>query len=117
MFPRLKSIPKSISDLFAMKCCVVTLGCQMNQSDSERIRSVIEKMGYEMTEVEEEASLIGVVACSVRQKAIDKVYSKIHKWNKWKNDKPLVTFVSGCILPADELKFLKLSLGIYYSGS
>jgi tRNA-2-methylthio-N6-dimethylallyladenosine synthase len=80
----------------------------MNQSDSERIRSVIEKMGYEMTDVEEEASLIGVVACSVRQKAIDKVYSKIQKWNKWKNEKPLITFVSGCILPADEVKFLKL---------
>jgi len=91
-----------------MKCCVVTLGCQMNQSDSERIRSVIEGMGYEMTDVEEEASLIGVVACSVRQKAIDKVYSKISKWNQWKDDKPLVTFVSGCILPADEAKFLKL---------
>jgi tRNA-2-methylthio-N6-dimethylallyladenosine synthase len=80
----------------------------MNQSDSERIRSVIEKYGYEMTDVEEEASLIGVVACSVRQKAIDKVYSKIQKWNKWKNEKPLITFVSGCILPADEVKFLKL---------
>jgi tRNA-2-methylthio-N6-dimethylallyladenosine synthase len=80
----------------------------MNQSDSERIRSVIEGMGYEMTMVEEEASLIGVVACSVRQKAIDKVYSKIQKWNQWKNDRPLVTFVSGCILPADEVKFLKL---------
>jgi tRNA-2-methylthio-N6-dimethylallyladenosine synthase len=80
----------------------------MNQSDSERIRSVIEGMGYEMTAVEEEASLIGVVACSVRQKAIDKVYSKIQKWNQWKNDRPLVTFVSGCILPADEVKFLKL---------
>ncbi len=91
-----------------MKCCIVTLGCQMNQSDSERIRSVIEGMGYEMTEVEEDASLIGVVACSVRQKAIDKVYSKISKWNQWKNEKPLVTFVSGCILPADEAKFLKL---------
>ena len=91
-----------------MKCCIVTLGCQMNQSDSERIRSVIEGMGYEMTEVEEEASLIGVVACSVRQKAIDKVYSKIQKWNQWKNERPLVTFVSGCILPADEVKFLKL---------
>ena len=91
-----------------MKCCVVTLGCQMNQSDSERIRSVIEGMGYEMTDVEEEASLIGVVACSVRQNAINKVYSKISKWNKWKNKKPLVTFVSGCILPADEAKFLKL---------
>jgi tRNA-2-methylthio-N6-dimethylallyladenosine synthase len=80
----------------------------MNQSDSERIRSVIEGMGYEMTTVEEEASLIGVVACSVRQKAIDKVYSRIRKWNQWKNDRPLVTFVSGCILPADEVKFLKL---------
>ncbi len=91
-----------------MKCCVVTLGCQMNQSDSERIRSVIEGMGYEMTTVEEEASLIGVVACSVRQKAIDKVYSKIQKWNQWKNDRPLITFVSGCILPADEVKFLQL---------
>ncbi|WP_372808602.1 tRNA (N6-isopentenyl adenosine(37)-C2)-methylthiotransferase MiaB [Pontiella sp.] len=90
-----------------MKCCVVTLGCQMNQSDSERIRSVIEGMGFEMVDTEEEASLIGVVACSVRQKAIDKVYSKIRKWNQWKNEKPLVTFVSGCILPADEEKFLK----------
>jgi tRNA-2-methylthio-N6-dimethylallyladenosine synthase len=80
----------------------------MNQSDSERIRSVIESMGYEMTEEEEDASLIGVVACSVRQKAIDKVYSKIRKWNRWKNEKPLITFVSGCILPADEEKFLKL---------
>ncbi|HEY5654130.1 MAG TPA: tRNA (N6-isopentenyl adenosine(37)-C2)-methylthiotransferase MiaB [Pontiella sp.] len=90
-----------------MKCCIVTLGCQMNQSDSERIRSVIEGMGYEMTDMEEEASLIGVVACSVRQKAIDKVYSKIQKWNRWKSERPLVTFVSGCILPADEEKFLK----------
>ena len=90
-----------------MKCCIVTLGCQMNHSDSERVRSVIEGMGYEMTASEEEATLIGVVACSVRQKAIDKVYSKIQKWNKWKNDRPLVTFVSGCILPADEKKFLK----------
>lgn len=91
-----------------MKCCIVTLGCQMNQSDSERIRSVIEGMGYALTEVEEEADLIGVVACSVRQKAIDKVYSKIHRWNEWKNERSLLTFVSGCILPADEVKFLKL---------
>ncbi|MGE4490035.1 MAG: tRNA (N6-isopentenyl adenosine(37)-C2)-methylthiotransferase MiaB, partial [Kiritimatiellales bacterium] len=83
-------------------------GCQMNQSDSERIRSVIEDLGFQMTSVEDEADLIGVVACYVRQKAIDKVYSKIRKWNEWKNSRPLITFVSGCILPADEEKFLKL---------
>ena len=91
-----------------MKCFLLTLGCQMNHSDSERIRSVIEGMGYVLTRNEEEADLIGVVACSVRQKAIDKVYNKIQKWNRWKAERPLLTFVSGCILPADEIKFLKL---------
>ena len=42
------------------------------------------------------------------QKAIDKVYSRIHKWNKWKNNRNLITFVSGCVLPSDKEKFLKL---------
>lgn len=87
---------------------LVTLGCQMNKSDSERIQRVLETMGFQWTENEEEASLLGVIACSVRQKSIDKVYSKIQKWNKWKNKKNLITFASGCILPADREKFLKL---------
>ncbi len=90
-----------------MKYHLVSLGCQMNASDGERVRSVIEKMGYEWTDKEEDANLIGILACSVRQKAIDRVYSKIHKWNRWKNKKNLVTFVSGCILPTDLDKFLK----------
>lgn len=90
-----------------MKYCLVQLGCQMNQSDAERIRSVLEQMGYSPTEREEEANLLGIVACSVRQKAIDKVYSKIEKWNNWKNSRNLLTFVSGCVLPADREKFLK----------
>ena len=80
----------------------------MNISDSERVITVLNEMGMTRTENEEEASLLGIVACSVRQKAIDKVYSRIHKWNQWKHRKPLLTFVSGCILPADRYKFLKL---------
>ncbi|MDM8158736.1 tRNA (N6-isopentenyl adenosine(37)-C2)-methylthiotransferase MiaB [Labilibaculum sp. K2S] len=91
-----------------MKYHLVSLGCQMNASDGERVRSVIENMGYQWTDKEEEANLIGILACSVRQKAIDKVYSKIHKWNLWKNKRNLITFVSGCILPSDLDKFLKL---------
>jgi tRNA-2-methylthio-N6-dimethylallyladenosine synthase len=78
----------------------------MNISDSERIRSVLESMGYERTEIEEEADLLGIVACSVRQKAIDKVYTRIHRWNTWKTERPLTTFVSGCVLPADREKFV-----------
>ncbi len=78
----------------------------MNISDSERIRTVIESMGYEETEIEEEADLLGIVACSVRQKSIDRVYHRIHLWNSWKRERSLITFVSGCILPADREKFL-----------
>lgn len=91
-----------------MKYHVVTLGCQMNLSDGERVISVLNDAGYEWTDNEEEAGLIGILACSVRQKAIDKVYSRIYKWNKWKNNKNLVTFISGCVLPDDQEKFLKL---------
>ena len=80
----------------------------MNLSDSERVISVLDEAGYTYTDNEDEAGLIGIIACSVRQKAIDKVYSRIHKWNKWKNNKNLITFISGCILPSDHEKFLKL---------
>lgn len=91
-----------------MKYHLVTLGCQMNISDSERVSAVLEKMGYVYTENEEEANLLGMLACSVRQKPIDKVYNKIAQWNRWKNKQNLITFISGCILPADKEKFLKL---------
>jgi tRNA-2-methylthio-N6-dimethylallyladenosine synthase len=91
-----------------MKYHFITLGCQMNISDSERTRTVIERMGYVWTDNEEEAGLLGILACSVRQKSIDKVYSRISKWNRMKNRRSLVTFISGCILPADRQRFLKL---------
>jgi tRNA-2-methylthio-N6-dimethylallyladenosine synthase len=90
-----------------MKYHLITLGCQMNLSDSERVSTVLEGMGYIRTEIEEEANLLGILACSVRQKPIDKIYNKIAQWNKWKNRRNLITFVSGCILPADKEKFLK----------
>ena len=90
-----------------LKYHIVTLGCQMNKSDSERVQTVIEGMGYRWTDHEEDANLLGLLACSVRQKSIDKVYSKIRKWNSWKANRNLLTFISGCVLPADHEKFLK----------
>lgn len=91
-----------------MKYHIISLGCQMNLSDTERVRTVMHQMGFTSTDDESEASVLGIIACSVRQKAIDKVYSRIAMWNKMKNRKSLLTFVSGCILPADQEKFLKL---------
>lgn len=87
---------------------MLTLGCQMNLSDRDRVSKVLNDMGFQQTEHESEAQLMGILSCSVRQKAIDKVYSRISKWNKWKNKKNLITFVSGCILADDREKFLRL---------
>jgi tRNA A37 methylthiotransferase MiaB len=44
----------------------------MNHADAERVQAVMAKLGYAVTEKEEDADVIGIVACSVRQKAIDK---------------------------------------------
>lgn len=79
----------------------------MNKSDSERVKTVVEGMGFVHTDSEEEANLLGILACSVRQKSIDKVYSKILKWNKRKDRESLITFISGCVLPKDRESFMK----------
>lgn len=91
-----------------MKYCLVSLGCQMNTSDAERVSSVLDSMGFEHTDSEEDAAILGLVACSVRQRAIDRAYAKIRKWNSWKNDRSLLTFATGCVLPADRERFLQL---------
>ena len=80
----------------------------MNLSDSERVRTVLRGMGFVETDNENEATILGIIACSVRQKGIDKVYGRIEKWNAMKHRQSVITFVSGCVLPADRLRFLKL---------
>ena len=90
-----------------MKYCLVSLGCQMNTSDAERVSSVLEAMGFEHTDSEEDATILGLVACSVRQRAIDRAYAKIRKWNSWKDTRDLLTFATGCVLPGDRERFLK----------
>ena len=80
----------------------------MNRSDTERVRTVLHGMGFTETDKEDEATILGVIACSVRQKGIDKVYSRILKWNVIKQNHNCITFVSGCILPADRERFVKL---------
>ena len=80
----------------------------MNLSDTERVRTVRQQRGNEPTDNAEEANIMGIIACSVRQKGIDQVYGRIEKWNAMKNRKSVITFVSGCILPADRVRFLKL---------
>ncbi len=79
----------------------------MNLSDGERLKSVLENIGMTETDREEDADILGMVACSVRQKAIDKVHTRIHLWKQWKEEKQILTFLTGCILPKDRKRFVK----------
>ena len=54
-----------------MKYYLLPLGCQMNQSDTERVKTILQGMGFMPTENEDEATILGIIACSVRQKGID----------------------------------------------
>ncbi len=85
-----------------MKYYIWALGCAMNLSDAERIASVFEDAGHTQMKSESEADIIIVVACSVRQHAIDRIYGKARAWQKRKQNGNLVTILSGCVLDKDK---------------
>jgi len=76
----------------------------MNYSDGERLATVLKNIGYQETKNEDEADLIAIVACSVKQAAVDRIHSKIHHWQLSKETRPLITILSGCVLEADRKK-------------
>jgi len=89
-----------------MKHHIITFGCQMNKSDSERITTFLEDIGYKPASKIEEADLIVINMCSVRQSAVDRVYGKTKEFSKLKKKNPkLKTLLTGCILKKDLKKF------------
>ena len=91
------------------KYFIVTFGCQVNKSDSERIASVLERMGYKLASRIDEADLAIINMCSVRQSAVDRVYGFSPKFKQLKKENPnLKTILTGCILRKDFKKFRKL---------
>lgn len=88
-----------------MKYYIWILGCAMNYSDAERTTSVLEGVGYKKARDENDADLIVVLSCSVRQKAIDRIYGKLRNWTKRKRKGEKLTIaVTGCVLPEDRKK-------------
>jgi len=86
-----------------MKYHVIVFGCQMNISDAERVSAVLESMKYKKTSNINEADLIMVVMCSVRQSAVDRIFGLVEKFKKL-NKKPK-TILTGCILKKDKKTF------------
>lgn len=86
-----------------MKYFIITYGCQMNKSDSERIAHTLESIGYQPASRENEADLILVNMCSVRQSAVDRVYGLLPKFKKLREKNlKLKTALTGCVLKKDK---------------
>lgn len=83
---------------------LLVLGCQMNQSDAERIEKILLDLGWKKTDSEREANLIIAVACSVRQSAIDRIYGKARQWQIRRRAGQLQAILTGCVLTRDKKK-------------
>jgi len=91
-----------------MKYHIITFGCQMNVSDSERMAGVFAEQNMQLVDSEKDADVVVINACSVRQKAIDRIWGKIKVFDQLNNkrsDRPLYTVLTGCVLPTDRPKF------------
>ncbi|MBU0670881.1 tRNA (N6-isopentenyl adenosine(37)-C2)-methylthiotransferase MiaB, partial [Patescibacteria group bacterium] len=77
----------------------------MNKSDAERIETILKSLGYKKTEDDKIADLIVVVACSIRQSAIDRIYGKFRWWARRQAKGELTTILTGCVLDYDIQKF------------
>ena len=83
----------------AKKLFVKTHGCQMNEYDSARMLDVLkDAQGYDVAATEEEADVLLLNTCSIREKAQEKVFHQLGRWQKLKQSRPdLVIGVGGCV--------------------
>ncbi|MEO1246942.1 MAG: tRNA (N6-isopentenyl adenosine(37)-C2)-methylthiotransferase MiaB [Pseudomonadota bacterium] len=81
------------------KLYIKTMGCQMNEYDSDKMADVLRAShGYELTDRVEDASLLLVNTCSIREKAQEKVFSELGRWRMLKDANPdLMIGVGGCV--------------------
>ncbi len=81
------------------KVFVLTHGCQMNEYDSSKMLDVLKAgSGVEKAETPEDADILLMNTCSIREKAQEKVFSELGRWRQLKEEKPgLVIGVGGCV--------------------
>jgi tRNA-2-methylthio-N6-dimethylallyladenosine synthase len=76
-----------------------TIGCQMNEADSAKVAAMLQEVGYARTEDEQEADIVVLNSCVVRQSAEDKVAGKLNNLARLKRQKPDMPLVlTGCMV-------------------
>ncbi len=90
------------------KIYIKTFGCQMNEYDSNRIFDTVKKIGYDKTNVYEDANCYLLNTCHIRNKAKEKVYHEIGRVKKiFKSKKKPIVIVAGCVAQAENQEMLK----------
>lgn len=74
-----------------------TYGCQANERDSETLRGILEAMGYVQTDLMEQANIVILNTCAIRENAEQKVFGKIGNMKRVKKDHDLILCVCGCM--------------------
>ena len=91
------------------KLFIKTHGCQMNEYDSAKMFDLLEeKENFELAKSEEDADLLILNTCSIREKAQEKVFHQIGRWRKIKDKKPnLKIAIGGCVASQEGEKIIK----------
>ena len=76
---------------------IETFGCQMNESDSELVRSMLKREGFVFTEDRERADVVLVNTCAIRENAHKKIYAHLFELKTIKKQRPLVVGILGCM--------------------
>ncbi len=81
------------------KLYIQTFGCQMNEYDSAKMRDVLKvSHGFEPADSPEQADVLLLNTCSIREKAQEKVFSQLGRWRQLKSRRPaLIIGVGGCV--------------------
>ena len=77
---------------------ILTMGCQLNENDSEKLCGMLEKMGYTKTEKQNDADLALFNTCCVRENAEDKLFGKLGELKRLKEQKGIIIAIGGCMM-------------------
>jgi tRNA-2-methylthio-N6-dimethylallyladenosine synthase len=97
-----------------MKYFIETYGCQMNVHDSERMAGLLESAGYDRADSDTDADLVVINTCSVRERAEDKLYTRLGEINERGREigrRPIVA-VTGCVAQQEGDKLIARSAGV-----
>ena len=89
---------KEINKEKKLKYFILTMGCQLNENDSEKICGMVEQMGYKNTENYQEADLVIYNTCCVRENAEDKLFGKLGELKRVKENRGTIIAIGGCMM-------------------